>query len=1030
MLVVAEIVAVALLALAVSRLAPEPWRSRLLTVVKAGVTLWAFLLLLEHPVRLADGTREVAWRLIAAELKTIDAKTFWTFVLCATAIKLVGILASMLRWTILLRGQGIDLPFRHIFGTFLIGRFLGTFLPGTTGLDAYKLYDAARFSGRTVEVTATTALEKVLGAAGIFLSFLVALPFGIGIFGENARVVALVTVPLCISIIGALLILLWFPGIVQWVLDALPVPGKARLAGLVMRLAHASAAYRDKKLLVLAALVLSFTVHFTTAAMYYFTALAVGAGASAEFWPLVFGSSIQIFATVLAPTMGGIGAREWAQLVTIGHMIGPAKAIVSAALGFWAAEAVTLFGGVFWWIRPADYRPAYCRVGGVQVDWEQAAREARSLDVASGAARPDAEGSAALPLATRLRVGAGLGLGTGLIAGLVLGVADALLVARGGLGGDPHVLWYGPLAYALALGVLGAAGGAALGLLPMDRSELAGWVPTLGSVGLLVPLGLFIALFRVHRDLLQEQPIPTAWLLAILTAGALLALLLLAFGRRLFTAKAGALVRPLPALIVVVLAVNCAGIITSMSAPPGSPSVQPRPAPPGLADYPNVIVIMVDTLRGDYVGCGEPSVVATPAICSLVGAGGTRFFGFSHSSWTKPAAATLLSGLLPSTHGAVSKTAAIAPGVEMLAEMLSNRGYDTGAIVSNINLAPSFGFDQGFREYRYLAPDYLAGATESSSKLILYQIVRKLWFRLRPGYWVSDYYQDAETVTASAFDWLERNRDARFFFFLHYMDPHDPYFEHPYDGRAIARVTDDHPAASLAPEMRRLYAGEIRYLDEHLAVLFERLRRLGLWEDALIVLTSDHGEEFDDHGGFWHGTTLYDEQIHVPLLVKWPRGAVPGAPASDPVLAGLVDVVPTVLARVGAPIPPTIHGQDLAARYARGVPAEASTKAGSILAETDLEGNVVRALRGMEWKFIEANPGNPRGLPAEQLFDVAKDPAEKDDLRAREPALAGRLRDEASAQIDLARRRAVGGGKDAALTEADRERLRALGYIK
>ena len=103
----------------------------------------------------------------------------------------MGILASMVRWRILLRGQSIDLPFRHIFGSFLIGRFIGTFLPSTAGLDGYKLYDAARFSGRTVEVTATTALEKVIGVFGIFLTFLVALPFGIDIFGDRAGLVAM-----------------------------------------------------------------------------------------------------------------------------------------------------------------------------------------------------------------------------------------------------------------------------------------------------------------------------------------------------------------------------------------------------------------------------------------------------------------------------------------------------------------------------------------------------------------------------------------------------------------------------------------------------------------------------------------------------------------------------------------------------------------------------------------------------------------------------------------------------------------------
>jgi uncharacterized protein (TIRG00374 family) len=1025
--VLIEILLVAALALAIARLAPTPWRGTLLNVVKAYVTVRAFWLLLEHPVKLEDGTQVVAWELILEELRKIDARTFWSFVFLATSIKFVGILASMYRWTILLRGQGIDLPFRHIFGTFLIGRFLGTFLPSTAGLDGYKLYDAARFSGRTVEVTATTALEKVLGASGIFLSFLVALPFGIKIFGERATAVALVTVPICLAIIGGLLAVLWFPAIVQWILDVVPIPGKARLGGLVMRLAHTAAAYRDKKLLVLAALGLSFVVHFTTAAMYYFTALAVGAGASAEFWPLVFGSSIQIFATVLAPTMGGVGAREWAQLVTLGHMIGPGKAIVSAALGFWAAEALTLFGGVFWWIRPATYRPAYCLVDGVQVDYAQAAREALSLDDPLHPKATPAPSADLAPLGSRMRAAAGLGFGTGVVAGLVIGVLEALVIARGGLGGDPQVLWYGPLAYALVLGGLGLCGGAALGVLPMERREIRAWVPTLALLATLVPLGLFITIFRVRRDVYLEQAIPLATLAAIVGGFALFALALLVFGRRFFAGRAGALVEPLPALALATFLVGGAAIAAAQLTPPSVAPAHGAPVPAALAERPNVLLIMIDTLRGDHVGCDAASPVETPALCSLVESDGTRFFGFSHASWTKPSAASLLSGLLPSTHGATSKTASIPPGVVMLAEAMQERGYETGAVVSNINLAPSFGFDQGFGEYHYLAPDYLAGASESSSKLILYQLVRKLLFRVRPYYRVGDYYQNAETVNARAFDWLDRHESSRFFLFAHYMDPHDPYFEHPYDGRAIARVTNDHPDPSLAPEMQRLYEGEIRYLDQQLATLFEKLRRQGLYDDTLIIVTSDHGEEFHEHGGWWHGLTLYDEQVHVPLLVKWPKGRVPGAPAVDPTLARHKDIAPTALTLAGAPIPPAMQGVDLTARYAGAPTPEGSN---TLLAENDLEGNVLRALRGMDWKLIEANEGNPRGLPVQQLFQVSVDPGEKLDLHATQPGIAARMRQETDALVDLAKSQAVEGGTDAVLSEADQERLRALGYIK
>src|SRR5215468_7876438 len=183
MRVLLEIGVVALAALAIARWVEPPWRKRLLDAIKAYVTVRAFWLLLAHPVAIDPGQID-ALHLGSQVPVGATHVAAWRIALAA-GVKFVGILASMLRWQLLLRGQSIELPFRHIFGSFLIGRFIGTFLPGTVGLDGYKLYDAARFSGRTVEVTATTAIEKVLGTFGIFLSFLVALPFGIQIFGER-----------------------------------------------------------------------------------------------------------------------------------------------------------------------------------------------------------------------------------------------------------------------------------------------------------------------------------------------------------------------------------------------------------------------------------------------------------------------------------------------------------------------------------------------------------------------------------------------------------------------------------------------------------------------------------------------------------------------------------------------------------------------------------------------------------------------------------------------------------------------------
>ncbi|MCH2172658.1 sulfatase-like hydrolase/transferase [Myxococcota bacterium] len=1025
MMILLSIVTVAITALLTAKFIPEPWRGRILNVLKAGVTVGAFWLLFSHPVTDEDGNKVVAGRLVLDTLARIDAGTFWTFVGLAAGIKFVGILASMYRWTILLRGQSIELPFWHIFGSFLIGRFIGTFLPSTAGLDGYKLYDAARFSGRSVEVTATTALEKVIGFSGIFLSFLVALPFGIGIFGDNAGLIAGITVPVCLALIGGLLVVLWYPGLIEWLLGALPIPGRDRLEGLVMRISRSAAAYRDKRGLVALAFLLSFIVHFSTAAMYYFTALAIGA-TTAEFWPIAFGSSIQILATVLSPfTIAGEGIREAAQYVLLGNLLGPGNAIVSAALGFWAAEALTLAGAFFWWFRPKNYTPAYCLVEGQQVDYEQAAEAARQLMEDTDG--PERNRAALPPLAARVKLSAGLGLGAGALSGIVIGGLEALLIASGG-GEEMQVLWYGPLAYAFLLGGIGASGGVLLALLPADLDELRGWTPALASLATFLPFSLAIVLFRLRRDVYLEQMPPAGVLAAVLGTAALLAVVLFFFGPKWFRAPGiNRLFRPLT-VGVALLGVTLAGATASLLLGPGSGSgASAPPVPSSLAKRPNLILVMVDTLRADHLSCYGASDVRTPEICSLVEAGGTLFDGYSHASWTKPATASILTSLVPSTHGAMSKPSALPDAVTFVSEVLSDAGYRTGGIVSNINLAPSFGFDQGYDEYSYLAPDYLLGAEETSSKLILYNIWRAVWFKVKSGYSVGDFYQNAEVINELGFDFLARHRDSRFFLFLHYMDPHDPYFEHPYDGDAVARVSNQHPDPELAERMRRLYVEEIEYLDAQFGVLLDELRRLGLYDDTVIVLTADHGEEFFEHGGWWHGTTLYEEQIRVPLLVKWSKGGDSLAVGRDErgQVARLIDIAPTLIARAGVSKPAAMQGLDLGL----GLDGRAETDA-LAFAEEDHEGNVLRAIRSSEWKYIEANEDNPRGVPSRELFHVARDPGESANQFEARPDIASGLRGHVEAQEQLAKSQSIDGGGEAQLSAADEDALRQLGYIE
>ena len=1010
-----QILGIAIMAIIGFRIPKGKTRTRIFTLLKAWITVFAFWMLFSHQI---DGVSVL--QLIMDQIERIDAATFWTFVLIATGIKIIGMLSSMYRWILMLRGQGIVLPFRHIFGSFLIGRFIGTFLPSTAGLDGYTLFDAARFSGKTVEVTAAKFVEKVCGFSGVFMTFLVALPFGIGIFDDSAFLFASISIPIALGVISGLVVVLLFPGFVQWILENVPVPAKARIKGLVTRISNSAAAYRGHPRLVFQILFLSFLVHFTTAAMYYFTALAIGAD-GAEFWKVTFGSAIQIFVTVISPfTIAGEGIREAAQLVLLGELIGPAEAIVSAALGFWAAEAPTMLGFFFWWARGEDYKPAFARVDGEQVDYEAAAIAASSLEEDVDL---EAGETAATPLGERMWRAPSAGAFAGIAAGLVIGLGEAFVIYSGGLGTESQVFWFGPFLWATVLGGLSIVGGIFLATLPMDKKEIGHWVPRLGFGACLIPFGLFVVLFRLRRDVYLEQMPPLGVILLVLVVASVLLALILGPMRKVLEPVAERLTTPLaPIALYVVGVFGLGGLLSVALAPAAVEQSGGGGIAAGLESKPNVLLVMVDTLRADHLSC-YGSDLKTPNLCRLAD-DGTTYQGFSHASWTKPATASLITSTLPSTHNAMSKPSSLSQDLVLIPEAMQEAGYTTGGVVSNVNLAESFGFAQGYDDYYYLAPDYLFGSKESSSKLIVYQLARTLILGVFGGdaTYFNDFYQDSEVVNGVAFDWLDKRKDERFFLFLHYMDPHDPYLEHPYNGVGISRASMQEPEPEMAERLHELYRGEIEYLDENFGKLLAKLDAEGLYDDTVIVLTADHGEEFNEHGGFWHGLTLYDEQIHVPLLIKWAKDGERPNRGADSGIARLIDVGPTILGTAGIEIPETMQGIDLRTPFSARL-----EKDQQVFSEEDHEGNVLWSLRTEDEKLIIANEYNPRGLPEREYFDVSSDPLEMDGYS--DPDAETRLEELAELQRLAAEGKAV-QGEDVEMDLPTCQRLKAIGYVE
>jgi len=613
----------------------------------------------------------------------------------------------------------------------------------------------------------------------------------------------------------------------------------------------------------------------------------------------------------------------------------------------------------------------------------------------------------------------GAGVAGGLLAGAAIGAIEALASWWGahGAGELPAVAW-GLVVY----GAVGALGGLGLGLvaavLRTDGFGLA--LATIGGA-----LGFVVARFRIVRDVFLEQ-LPPGPLPKVIQLVALIATVALAFALwrwlRGADGRRGWLTRPgVAAGLVVALAALWAGASRGAgTAPPAPVATKTAAAPKGA---PNVILVMVDTLRADRLGAYGYRAARTPRIDALA-ADGVRFaHTFSQASWTRPSVASILTGLYPSSHGAVHKADILPDRVETIAEALAAHGYYTVGFPNNINVSPGFNFGQGFAEYHYLAPDLFFHANESAAKLTLYnglRLVRERFLARRVD--VRNYYQPGEVVTETIARWLgsPAAQSQPFFVFAHFMDPHDPYFVHPYDGEGYARVANPNPPPAVAEKYSGLYDGEITYLDEQIGRLVDELKRRGLYDNTLIVLTADHGEEFHEHGGWWHGTTLYDEQITVPLIMKPGQGGARGRVVDE--LAMSIDIAPTVLAAAGVAKPPAMQGHALPLGDA------AAPTRDSVFAEEDLEGNVLQAVRTRSSKLITANQGNPRGLQPEELYDVAKDPGEQKSLVASEPVVLEEMR-AALGRSYLEARAHAGAGAQTDVDSVTKDRLRALGYL-
>src|SRR5689334_6191213 len=368
---------------------------------------------------------------------------------------------------------------------------------------------------------------------------------------------------------------------------------------------------------------------------------------------------------------------------------------------------------------------------------------------------------------------------------------------------------------------------------------------------------------------------------------------------------------------------------------------------------PNVLVITIDTLRADHLGCYGYKGAHTPNLDGLA-SGGVRFDrAFTPVPITLPSHTVIFTGTYPTASG-IHDFSANRLGSQSItmASLLKDKGYATGAVVASAVLDSRFGLNRGF-DFYYDHFDF--NRLEEAN--------------------LDEMERPANAVADVALDWLAQNAGKRFFFWMHLYDPHAPYKPPaPYDAEFQANP----------------YDGEIAFADAQVGRVLEFLKTKGLYEKTIIIFSGDHGEGLGEHGEKTHGFFIYNSTLHVPLIIHLP-GAKPHS-TSEPV--STADILPSLLDEIGLSKPAQVQGTSFAAAL-DGKPDPHAPPRG-LYAETFLprlhfNWSELRGIQFERYKFIEA--------PKPELYDLEKDPGELQNLFDQKKAVGSEMRSKLSALI-------------------------------
>jgi arylsulfatase A-like enzyme len=428
----------------------------------------------------------------------------------------------------------------------------------------------------------------------------------------------------------------------------------------------------------------------------------------------------------------------------------------------------------------------------------------------------------------------------------------------------------------------------------------------------------------------------------------------------------------------------------------------------------NVVIYLIDALRADHLGCYGYQKPISPHIDAFAKDAILFENSIAQAPWTRSSVASIFTGLYPQTHGVTCLEDALPVEANTLAEILHAASYTTAAFITNGTVGTAFGFDQGFADFFYLRSN------------------RK----------TRTFHQLADRVNEKVFSWLEEKKGLQhpFFLYVHTTDPHSPYAP-PEDYRTKFASSVKQPrlgslsrlkavfegkvsvTKNVVEDLISLYDAEIAHNDHHFGVFLEELKKRGLYEDTLIILVSDHGEEFYERGTWEHQKTLYAELLNIPLIVKFPSGIAFKAKKSSE-LAQHVDILPMVLDVLGLKIPEHVQGHSLLPSLSSGKQGGRLRKGFSYFNHLGRQG--LSVVEG-PWKLIRHGKTGAQEHVLE-LYNHEEDPGEKVNVLERHSVVAEYL-------LSLMKTHEQGDSgalkpRRAVVDEELREKLKALGYVQ